>query len=61
MPHPSKRVIYKLLCEAFEEMEQAGLLYSNASDFVSFEAAELITNHPILLLSDHLQVIEETK
>jgi hypothetical protein len=56
LPLPSKRVIYNLLCEAFEALEGAGLLVSEASDLISFEGAQMLTDHPILLLSQVLKV-----
>ncbi len=56
LPFPSKRVIYNLLYDAFEELETTGLLFSEASDLISFEAAELLSGHPILSLSEVLKV-----
>ena len=56
LPLPSTRAIYNLLCDGFEALEASGLLISEASDLISFEGAELLTEHPILLLSQLLRV-----
>ncbi len=61
MPLPAVRVIYNLLCDGFEALESAGLLHSEPSEIVSFEAAQLIDNHSILTLAKRLQVKQNLK